>query len=229
MRLHFSLSPSLEPVNFNYQHFLVGCLHRWLDTNDYHDRLSLYSVGNLQGGGTRDGALCFPRGATWHISAPNTPEGQQCLERLAGAALQSPSVCCGMEAVEVSTQSTPEFGSMRVFRADSPVFIRGDKEGDKDPHILFDDPRTSEYLFKTLRHKLDATGLGHLSEGALMSFDHTYKTPKTRLIHIKDDFYKRASVCPIIVEGELMWSGESGLSVASKCSRTPQMSVPGNG
>ena len=201
MRLHFSLSPARQPVSFNYNHLLAGALHRWLGPNELHDALSLYSVGSLQGGGARNGALAFPRGASWHISAPDTSEGQGLLARIADAALSSPGVCCGMEVVEIQSQSTPEFGPRRVFRADSPIFIRGDKDGPNDPHILYDDPRASDYLTKTLRHKLDKAGLGHLGEGARVSFDLSFKTPKTRLIHIKDDFYKRASVCPVIVEG----------------------------
>lgn len=203
MRLHILLSPSREPVNFNYNHFLVSCLHRWLgNNNEFHNGLSLYSVGSLQGGGARNGALSFPRGARWHISAPDTSQGSEFLNRVAEAALRSPKVCCGMEIVEISSQATPEFGPHRVFRAESPIFIRGEKDGDQDPHILYDDPRASDYLTRTLRHKLDKAGLSHLSESAQVSFDQTYKTPKTRLIHIKDNFYKRASVCPVIVEGE---------------------------
>ncbi len=195
------MSPNRQPVSFNYNHLLTGVLHRWLGPNTLHDGLSLYSVGSLQGGGAREGALAFPRGATWHISAPDTPDGGKLLRHIAAAALQASSVCCGMEVVEVSSQSTPQFGPRRVFRADSPVFIRGDKDGDNDPHILFDDPRAADYLTKTLHHKLDKAGLPHLAEGARVGFDLSYKSPKTRLIHIKDDFYKRASVCPILVEG----------------------------
>jgi CRISPR-associated endoribonuclease Cas6 len=203
IRLHFSLSPNQKPVDFNYHTFLTTALHRWLGhDNPYHDALSLYSVGSLQGGGARNNALQFPRGASWHLSAPDTPQGQELLQKIAEAALHSPDVAFGMEVIEISSQSTPEFGPKRVFRADSPIFIRGEKEDDKDPHILFDHPRASDYLTRTLHHKLDKAGLGHLSEGTRVSFDSTYKTPKTRLIHIKDDFYKRASVCPVIVEGK---------------------------
>ena len=203
MRLHFTLSPNRQPVPFNYPHFLTGAFHRWHGQSDLHDSLSLYSLGWLQGGGARGGALHFPRGASWFLSAPDTEAGTQLLERVAGAALESPQVCSGMEVTEIYSESTPEFGSTRVFKANSPIFIRGDKaEENKDPHILFDDPRASDYLTRTLRHKLDKAGLSQVSETVKVSFDRTYKTPKTRLIHIKDDFYKRANVCPVIVEGE---------------------------
>lgn len=202
MRLHFSLSANTQPVPFNYPHFLVGAFHRWHGQNDLHDTLSLYSLGWLQGGGARIGALHFPRGATWFISAPDTKEGTALLETIAGAALQSPQVCCGMQVTAIYSESTPEFGPRRVFKANSPIFIRGDKVDGKDPHILYSDPRADEYLTRTLRHKLDKAGLSHLSETAKVSFDRTYKTPKTRLIHIKEDFYKKANVCPVVVEGE---------------------------
>ena len=201
MRLHFLLSPNRANVPFDYPHFLTGAFHRWLGPNAQHDELSLYSLGWLQGGHKRGEGLNFARGASWFISAPDTGAGAHLLHQIADAALQSPAVCCGMEVVQIESQLTPEFGARRVFRADSPVFIRGDKDGDLDPHILYDDPRAADYLTRTLRHKLDKAGLGQHAPSAQMSFDLNFKAPKTRLIHIKDNFYKRASVCPIIVEG----------------------------
>lgn len=201
MRLHFQLSPSRQPVPFNYTHQLTGWLHARLGNNDLHDGLSLYSLGWLQGGGAHNGALHFPRGARLFLSAPDTDAGNAFLERVANAALLTPQVCYGMEVVEIYSETTPGFGPRRVFRCDSPVFIRGEKEGDQDPHILYDDPRASDYMTRTLRHKLDKAGLSELGEGVKVSFDLTFKTPKTRLIHIKDDFYKKASVCPVVVEG----------------------------
>jgi CRISPR-associated endoribonuclease Cas6 len=167
-----------------------------------HDGLSLYSLGWFQGGGARNGALHFPHGATWFISAPDTSDGNRLLETIAASALRSPQVCNGMEVVEIYSQSTPEFGSPCIFKANSPIFIRGEKEGDKEPHILYDDPRADELMTRTLRHKLDKAGLGHLSETVNVCFDRTYKTPKVKLIQVKDSFHKRANVCPVIVEGD---------------------------
>ena len=209
MRLHFSLSPNTEPVPFNYFHFLVGAFHRTMGENDLHDALSLYSLGGLQGGGARGAALNFPRGASWFVSAPDTDAGHALLSRLAQAALREPRVCCGMEVVQIEAQPTPEFGPRRVFRANTPIFIRGDKEDDKDPHILYDDPRATELLTRTLRHKLDKAGLSQFS--ADIRFDSSYRSPKTHLIFIKEgfdkegnrkDFRKRANVCPVIVTGD---------------------------
>ncbi len=201
MRLHFLLSPNTEPVPFNYFHFLVGAFHRCMGHNNLHDSLSLYSLGGLQGGGARGGALDFSRGASWFVSAPDTDAGNELLLALAQATPEGTPVCCGMNIVERQAEPTPEFGPRRVFRANTPIFVRGDKEGDLDPHILYDDPRADELLTRTLRHKLDKAGLGEHAQNARIGFDRTFRHPKTRLIHIKDDFYKRANVCPVVVEG----------------------------
>lgn len=212
MRLHFTLSAASSPIDFNYNALLTQTLHRWLgNNNSYHNGLSLYSVGNLQGGRAHNGALWFRSGARWHISAPDTSQGEDFLHQVADAATRSPNVCHGMEVFEVAPQSTPDFGTQHSFRAESPIFIRGDKEGDLDPHILFDNPRANDYLTRTLRHKLDKAGLSHLSENARVEFDLSYPAPKTRLIRVKEnfdkagerkDFCKRASVCPVIVSGD---------------------------
>lgn len=211
MRLHFSLSPNREPVNFNTQHKLAGVLHRWLGSNNlFHDSLSLYSLGTVQGGFAQNGALQFPCGATWFISAPDTPVGQEFLKHIAFASQNDRSVCHGMEVIEIHCENTPEFGHKRVFRAGSPVFIRGEKQDGKDPHILFDSPDADDYLTATLHRKLEVAGLSHLSEGSFMCFDRSYKAAKAKLIWIKEgfdkngqrrDFQKKASVCPVIVEG----------------------------
>ncbi|HEX9997505.1 MAG TPA: CRISPR-associated endoribonuclease Cas6, partial [Abditibacterium sp.] len=193
---------NIAPVPFDYPHFLTGAFHRWIGNNELHDGLSLYSLGWLQGGRKRGSSLSFSEGARWFISAPDTLAGDELLSRVVAGAQQKPTVCCGMEVLQISVERTPEFGTRQIFRADSPIFLRGDSDDGKDLHILFGHPKADEYLTRTLRHKLDKAGLSPLSQGATATFDRTYQTPKTRLIHIKDDFYKRASVCPVIVEGE---------------------------
>lgn len=210
MRLHFQLSPNRAPIPFNYVSHLTRILHDWLGRdNQWHDGISLYSLGWLQNGRSRGGALDFPNGARWMISAPDTPGGQDFLNRIAQGALSSPGAFGGMEIIETSGETTPDFGPRRVFRANSPIFIRGDKLPDPDnptkfldKHILWDDPKSGDYLTKTLRHKLDKAGLSHLSDSAKVAFDLSYRAPKSKLITVKDDFRKRASFCPVIVEGD---------------------------
>lgn len=201
MRLHFQLSPNRQAVPFDYPHFLTGAFHRWLGENQLHDGLSLYSLGWLQGGSARDGALHFPRGATWFVSAPDTEVGGALLHRVAGAALRSPAVCCGMEVTQIEAQPTPEFGQRRVFRADSPIFLRGTRTPDGfDPHLTFSDTGADEMLTHVLRRKLLAAGMEEHAEGATVRFDRGFKAPKTRLIQIQES-KKRVNVCPVVVEG----------------------------
>ena len=209
MRLHFSLSPNDAPVTFNYHRLLAGCLHKWMGDNHLHDALSLYSVGSLQGGRAENNALNFPRGASWHISAPDTEEGHEFLTKIAAVALGT-KVCFGMEVFDMHSEATPEFGSRRVFRAQSPVFVGSVQGDDHQTHIIYSDPRADAMLTQTLHHKLEKAGLGALREGASVAFDRSYAHPKTKLIWVKQgstkdgvsrDFQKRASVCPVIVTG----------------------------
>lgn len=37
MRLYFELTPNTEPVPWDYQHFLIGTLHKWLGRNELHE------------------------------------------------------------------------------------------------------------------------------------------------------------------------------------------------
>ncbi len=201
MRLHFSLSPNRSIVPFDYPHFLTGKFHQWLGQNDLHDGLSLYSLGWLQGGHKRGDGLAFPRGASWFISAPDTKAGDDLLARVADAALKEPSVCCGMEVVEIQAQRTPEFGERRVFRADSPIFLRGPRTPEGlDPHLIYSDQGADEILTHVLRRKLEAAGLEEHAQSATLQFDRSFQHPKTRLIQVQES-RKRASVCPVIAQG----------------------------
>ncbi|RYX84386.1 CRISPR-associated protein Cas6 [bacterium] len=215
MRLHFSLSPNHQIVPFTYPHFLTGRVHKWLADNALHDNLSLYSLGWLQGGrGRRDG-ISFSEGARWFISAPDTPSGDDLLSRIVSAAQSDPMVCCGMEVIEIAAEGTPDFGERRVFRADSPIFLRGERTPEGlDPHLIYSDNCADAVLTRVLHKKLAAAGLCNLIEGATIRFDRSFKSPKTRLIQIQES-RKRVNVCPVIVEGapeavKFVWNTGAG-------------------
>ena len=209
MRLHFQLSPNRRPVPFEYASQLTTLFHSWLGHNNaQHNALSLYSLGWIQNPRHRkrpDG-FDFPFGAHWFLSAPDTPDGQALLERVIETTSRRSEFLFGMDIVETSAQSTPDFGPVAGFRVGSPVFIHGDQEEEPDAHILWDHPRADELLTRTLRRKLAAAGLAHLSEGASVRFDRSYPNPKSKLITVKEGgakpFRKRASFCPIVVEGQ---------------------------
>lgn len=200
MRLYFDLSPNTQNVRFDYAHLLTGAFNKWLGPNDLHDNLSLYSLSWLQGGKARNGALHFPNGAQWFISAPDNENGTRLLQAIADAALKSPAVCCGMEVLQIHAKATPDFGPRRTFRADSPILVRGKDEAGQIPHLVWDDPRADEALTQTLRHKLDAAGLSEHSANVTMRFMRDYKGAKTKLVQIKG-IANRANFCPVTVEG----------------------------
>ena len=197
MRLHLYLSPNEQPVPFDYQHYLTGAFHKWLGANQLHDALSLYSLSWLYEGRARGRALEFPRGAHWFLSFHD----ESLIEPLVNNALRDSEVCCGMRVIRIEQQATPRFGPRFTFKVGSPVLARSNKSEDgKVRHYLYSDPEADAVLTATLRHKLDRAGLGALHNAATVRFDKTYRTPKTRLVTIKD-IHNRASVCPVTVEG----------------------------
>lgn len=204
MRLHFDLSPNNQPVGFDYQHRLTGVFNRWLGINDLHDRISLYSLGNLSGGWLHNGKLVFPRGATWFVSF----DEDKYAAKLVDGALRSPELFCGMTVQNIRQQTTPDFGSRFRFLVGSPVLAKGktDETG-KVEHFLFDNPRADAIITQTLRHKMDEanklaneTRFTDEHKQVAVSFDRAFRGAKTKLVDIKG-IRLRASVCPVIVEG----------------------------
>ncbi len=197
MRLHLFLSPNERPVPFDYQHYLTGAFHKWLGANDLHEAISLYSLSWLYEGRARGRAVEFPRGAHWFLSVYD----EALIEPLVNSALRDPEVCCGMRVARIEQQATPRFGARHTFRVGSPVLARSkESEVSKVRHYTYFDPEADEVLTATLRHKLDAAGLGAPHNRVAVSFDRTYRTPKTKLVTIKD-IRNRASICPVTIEG----------------------------
>ncbi len=197
MRLHFHLSPNQQPVPFDYQHFLTGAFHKWLgSSNPLHDALSLYSLSWLDGSTMRHGALEFPRGARWFISLHD----ESLIDAIVSNALNDPEVCCGMRVTKIEQQTTPRFAARQAFKVGSPVLAKSNETDGKIKHYIYSDPEADATLTATLRHKLDAAGFGAPHNQATVSFDKTYRNPKTKLVHIKQTA-NRASICPVIIEG----------------------------
>lgn len=196
MRLHFYLSPNIKPVPFEYQHYLTGTFHKWLGANQLHDALSLYSLSWLYEGRASNGIIEFPRGAHWFISLHDESLG----EPLVNNALSNPEVCCGMKVTRIEQQATPRFGHRYTFKVGSPVLARSQEIEGKVKHYLYSDPEADTVLTATLRHKLDRAGLGAPHNETTVSFDQTYRNPKSKLVTIKD-IHNRASICPVTIEG----------------------------
>lgn len=144
----------------------------------------------------RRGALEFPRGARWFISVHD----ESLVETIVAAALADPEVCCGMSITRIEQQTTPRFGRCHTFQVGSPVLAKSKEIDGKVKHFIYSDPEVDATLTATLRHKIDAAGLGAPHNEVAVSFDRSYRNPKTKLVTIKD-IHSRASICPVVIEG----------------------------
>lgn len=196
MRLYFELSPNTEPVPWDYQHFLIGTLHKWLGRNELHDGISLYSLSWLEGAVRENNALTFPRGGRWFMSFHDS----RLTEIVESAALRDPLVCCGMRVLKIQRQETPLFGPRYRFKVASPVLAREKKENGSIKHLLYSDEGVDVNMTKTLMHKLDIAGMHEESKGVQVSFDRTYKFARSKLVNIKG-IKNKANFCPVIVQG----------------------------
>ncbi len=205
MRLHFTLSPNVEPVSFAYQHRLTGAFHKWLADNDLHDKISLYSLSWLDGSRRVRDRLDFPRGAKWFVSFYE----DEYAEKLVGGALREPEMFCGMSVIRIEQQTTPDFGKQYNFKVASPVFVKGKQPANGKPphHYLFNEPEADVLLTATLIHKMDAanresneTRFTETDKQVKVGFDREFQSPKIKLVRIKNIDHK-TSVCPVIIEG----------------------------
>ena len=196
MRIYLHLTPSTEPVPFNYQQSLVGAFHHWLGENELHDDISLYSLSWLQGGRMRADkqGLEFPEGARFFISSPLKTLHQQAVAGI----FKKADIRWGMKVHEVRMRTTPDFGEEQVFRVESPVFIQRHIEGRPHPkHYLYTDSESDTCLTETLQHKLRRF---ELDEPVEVSFDRNYAKPYEKLITYRNMKLK-GSVCPVTVKG----------------------------
>lgn len=203
MRLQLTLSPNHTPVDFNHLHILTGALHKWLGPNEEHDGLSLYSFSWLKDSVVRNGALHFPKGSKWYISAI---DGDFLMRSITGI-LRDPGIRWGMyvEKAEILTPPLfPDGISEQRFLLLSPVFIKRsipnpDKpDGWEEKHYIYTDPESDTLLTETLCHKLRAAGLS--DEGVAVRFDREYPKAKTQKVMYRH-IGNMASYCPVFVRG----------------------------
>ncbi|GAB5517872.1 MAG: CRISPR-associated endoribonuclease Cas6 [Rhodothermales bacterium] len=197
MRLHLKLTGNTQPVPFDHLHWLTGRLNRWLVDNDMHDQTSLYSFGWLEGGKPRNGALHFPRGASWRISFYDDAVSK----RLIAGILKDQEVLQGMRVFEVQEQATPQFGGCVRFKTDGgPILARQKRDDGTTEHLLYDNTDADAALTRVLRWKLKKAGFGPEHLDAEVQFDRTYQRARTKQCTIKGIKYK-ASECPVVVTG----------------------------
>jgi CRISPR-associated endoribonuclease Cas6 len=205
MRLHFTLSQNTEPVPFDYQHRLTGVFHKWLQQNDLHDKISLYSLAWLGGSKRVVNRLQFPNGASWFVSFFE----DEYAEKLVNGALKEPQLFCGMQVLSIKQQTTPDFGTKYCFKVASPVFIKGKQPQNGKPshHYIFNEPEADELMSTTLIRKMNVANqeaekiiFDEEDKKVKISFDREFPNPKIKLVRIKESENK-ANMCPVIIEG----------------------------
>jgi CRISPR-associated endoribonuclease Cas6 len=194
VRIHFTLTPNIETVPFDYQNLLIGAFHKWMGWNKIHDEISLYSLSWLQGGKMNKDGFTFPKGARWFISFWDEEIGKQLIKN----SMKESEVCCGMKVKEIQIQETPNFSNKEKFTAASPIFIRKYDDKRKATHLTYNDEESDKYLTETIRKKLQSA---NLNLNITVSFDRNYSKSKTKLVSI-NGIKNKANFCPVTIEGD---------------------------
>ncbi len=193
MRINLKLSPNTKKVPFDYQRHLVGAFHKWIGENLIHDDVSLYSLSWLIGGKMVREGFDFKYGAEWFVSTYDPI----LLKTLISGIHQDPEINFGLTVQEITISEDPSVESIQKFHLNSPIFIKR-KAGDRQQYYFYSDEESNMLMTQTLQTKLKKAGLN--SEGVHVSFDKTYRNPKTKIITYSG-VDCRASMCPIIIEG----------------------------
>jgi CRISPR-associated endoribonuclease Cas6 len=194
MRLHFLLSSNKKPVDFDYQHALVGVFHYWLGLNDLHNKISLYSLSWLSCGKMSKRGFDFPNGADWFVSFYDVEIGKKLIK----TAMSNNEVISGMTVREIQIMEEPDFGSKERFQAASPILVRKYDENRRATHLTFHDEEADKLMTETMQKKLQSANLNYDIQ---IRFDRSYPNAKTKLVTIKG-IENRANLCPIIIEGD---------------------------
>lgn len=196
MRIHLQTTPNKEKIPFNYQHKLVGVLHKWLGTNDLHGKISLYSFSWLMNARPKGDGLDYPQGASLFISFYE----DQYLKQVVRTILDDPEMCYGLSVVDITIEEQPDLTNRNQFKVASPIFIQRHHDK-KSKHYTYNDAEAGELLKETLLHKMALAGL-EPDETLTIRFDTSYPNKKIKLIDYRG-IQNRVNYCPVIIEGKI--------------------------
>lgn len=195
MRIYLSLSRNNEVIPYNYQQFLTGAIHKWLGKqNDLHNGVSLYSFSWLQNVKARSRyGINLTNESYFFISAYS----DDLIKRIIKGIMTDPVVCFGAAVSEIQLMENQQFNNGQLFHVASPVLIK--RQIDKyQKHFTYNDPACSDYLTETLKKKLNTASVS--TEGVSVSFDTSYHSAQTKIIHYKK-VGNRVNICPVIIKG----------------------------
>jgi len=196
MRINFFISPNYQRlVPFDYQQKLVGRLHKWLGENAEHDSISLYSISWLGRGEVRSGALNFPNGTSFHISAAKDDLLADIIEGLQ----TDTEINWGMKVKSIMPQREPDFSSGQAkFVMQSPVLIKRKVEDGTQQFYYHTDEIADEYMTETMKAKMAFAGVeGEIS----LRFDREYDKARIKMATYRG-IKNKGSLCPVIAEGD---------------------------
>lgn len=195
MRIHIKTTKNNVLVPFNYQHKLVGVLHKWLGINNLHGTMAMYSFSWLMNATPNENGLEYPNGAAFFISF----HSEEYCKKVIRSILNDPEMCYGLRVVDVAIEDDPDLSDKTVFNCASPVFMRRfNDEGDQ--HYTYINEISGEFLKETLHNKMEKAGLAP-DETLSIRFDINAVNKKIKLIDYKG-IKNRVCQCPIIIEAK---------------------------
>lgn len=195
MRIYLKTTSNKEILPYNYQHKLVGVLHKWLGSNDLHGKISLYSFSWLLDAKPSKDGLNYPNGARFFISFHE----DQYLKQIIKAILGDPEMCYGMSVVDIAIEDQPDLSNLSLFRVASPIFIHR-YEDNNNKHYTYNDSEAGELMKETLLHKMQLAGLP-LDDTLEIKFDTSFPNKKIKLIDYRG-IKNRVNYCPVIIQGK---------------------------
>ncbi|MFA6878000.1 MAG: CRISPR-associated endoribonuclease Cas6 [Fusobacterium sp.] len=201
MRLYIKTSASKEIVPFNHLHLLSGTLHKWFGSNNFHDKISLYSFSMLRGGDFSNLGLKFNNGATFFISCWEVDKAKLLIQGIQS----SPDLFCGMKVIEITLKQNPDLYDTSYFQLGSPIFIQRTIDGNKKRFFYYSDKESSNLLKETLQNKMKKAGL-QVDDTLEIHFDKSYRNKHTKKIDYKKGkriIQIKANCCPVIIEGKM--------------------------
>lgn len=194
MRLHIKTSASNRFIDFNYQHLLTGCIHKWLGkNNNEHGKMSLYSFSWLRNVEVSKEGIKVENGSYFTLNFYDTEQARRVVKSI----LEEPDMFAGVRVVDIRIEQTPEFSEKERFLLASPILIKRHNEV-KETHYTYLDKEADTFMTETLKTKARIAGLD--AGNVKVYFDRQFPFPKTKVISYKD-VKNKTSLCPIIIEG----------------------------
>lgn len=195
MRIYFKTTGTKELVPFNYQEYIVRCIHKWIGENDIHDSISNYSFSLLNNGEATKNGLMFKKGSSWFFSAWDN----LIIKKIIDGVRTDPAFIYGMDISEVIISEDPNFNKINTFFLGSPVLIKRNIDNNVK-FYYYDDRESPELLMETINNKIQKAGLKK-DESLNIYFDDKYKNPKIKMLNYKG-INNKASFCPVIIEAK---------------------------